>query len=73
MYTKKFWKDASERMVSSAANAVLLAVGANQVNVLDLDAMILLGFAGGGALISFLKALAAAHTGDPESASLVDL
>jgi hypothetical protein len=71
MFTKKFWRDAAERAISTAAEAVIGVIIADQVNVLTLDWQNLGGFAAGGALLSLLKALAAAKTvGSRDSASL---
>lgn len=64
MYTKEFWKDAIERSISTAAQAVLLAVGASD-NVLGLvnhplDLPLMAYAALGGFTLALLKALALA-------------
>lgn len=72
MFTRAFWKDAAERVVATAAQAALLSIGAEQLNLLEGGLLTHLGFAGGGAVLSLLKALAAGIK-DPRTASLVDL
>ena len=72
MFTATFWKDTAERVVATAAQAAILSIGADQLNVLDGGLTVHLGFAGGGAVLAFLKALAAGVK-DPRTASLVDL
>lgn len=54
---KRYYTDLVDRAVRTAAQSALLAIGADQVNVLDLDPVTLLGFAGGGALLSVLSTL----------------
>ena len=75
MFTIKFWKLATERAVKSGAQAVLLALGASdagQVNALTFDWKLGLGFAAGGALLSYLTSIVSAPiSGDPASPSLV--
>ena len=66
-----YWKDLAERVVASAAGAVLAILGAEGVNLLDLDLMQVLGVAGGAALISLLKGLAARAVGNPDSAAML--
>jgi hypothetical protein len=50
MFTKLFWRDAAERSISTAAQSAILAIGQDAA-----------GFAAGGAVLSLLKALAAAR------------
>lgn len=59
IWTKDFWKATAERVVSTAAQAGLLAIGADQFDVLQLDWSSFAGFVGGGAVLSLLKSLAA--------------
>lgn len=73
MFTRAFWKDAAERVVSSAAGGALTALGLDMVNVLEVDAKAVFGAAVGTGLVSLLKALVAKRVNDPDSASLVDL
>lgn len=65
MLTLMFWRATLERSLSTAAQAVLLAIGTDVVEALKVDAFHLnwvrLGsFAVGGALLAVLKAMAAA-------------
>lgn len=71
MLTKRFWKDAFERVISTAAQAAIGAIGATAV-VQDLDWKIVAGATGIAALLSFLKAIAATGVGNSQSASLVE-
>lgn len=73
MFSKLFWKDAIERMVSTAAQAMLLVTGLseNAIGVINQgltwELVLWAGF--GGAALSLLKALAAISTKDTNSAS----
>jgi r1t holin len=72
MWTAKFWKDLTERMIASAAGGALAVIGAGELTgdgSVSWQAM-LLG-AGVAALVSFLKGLIASQKGDATSASLV--
>lgn len=60
IFTRTFWTEASERAVKSAAQAAILVVGADQVNVLQLDWPNVVGFAAGGAVLSLLTSVASA-------------
>ncbi len=66
-----FWVESLERAVKSAAQGALLAVGADQLDVLSLDWSVLAGFAGGAALLSVLTSLASGTVGG-DSPSLLD-
>ena len=66
IWTGKFWKATTERAVSTAAQAALAGIGTDLVGVLDMDAAGILSLAGGGAILSILKSIAAtAATGSP--------
>jgi hypothetical protein len=75
MFTIMFWKRATERAVKSGAQAVLLGLGfsdAGPVNALQFDYKLGLGFAAGGALLSYLTSLVTAPlAGDPDDPSMV--
>lgn len=60
LFTKAFWADTSERVVSTAAQAVAATWGTAVVfpNAFDLDYQVLAGVAAGGALAALVKALA---------------
>jgi hypothetical protein len=59
IWTKAYWQATAERVISTAAQAGLLAIGADQFNVLELDWANFGGFVGGGAVLSLLKSLVA--------------
>lgn len=74
MFSKLFWRDASERAISTAAQAVLLAIGASDsvfgfLNQ-EVNVGLILYAAIGGFTLSILKALAALHITEGNSASL---
>ena len=65
MWTALFWKALAERTISTAAQAALLALGADALNALTVEWTDVAGFAAGGAVLAILKGLAAnAVTGD---------
>jgi len=68
---KRFWTETTERAVKSAAQGGILALGADQVDVLTLDWSVFGGFAAGAALLSLLTSLASGGFGD-DTPSLVD-
>lgn len=59
LWSAAFWRATAERVVSTAAQAGLLYIGADQFNVLDFNWRDLGGFVGGGAVLSLLKSLGA--------------
>jgi hypothetical protein len=73
MYTKLFWKDAFERAVSTAAQAVLLVTGLSEdaLGVINqgITWEMVAWAAGGGAALSLLKGLAAGSMKETNSAS----
>lgn len=71
MWTKKFWMDTAERVISTAAQAAAGAIGATAL-VQAVDWRVVGGTAATAALLSFCKALYASRRGDPTSASLVE-
>jgi len=72
MFTVEFWKRAAERAGKTAGQAFILAVGAEQMNVLTGDWPTLLGFAAGGAVLSIATSLATANIGPADDPSAVD-
>ena len=54
---KAYYTDLVDRAVKSAAQAAILALGADQLNVLDADWKTVGGFALGGAVLSALTNL----------------
>jgi hypothetical protein len=66
IWTGKFWKATTERAIATAAQSAIAALGTDLIGVLDMDAMAVLSLAGGGAILSILKSVAAtAATGSP--------
>jgi hypothetical protein len=74
MWSRQWWKESTERAVKSAAQAVVLswALGDQLLNALSIDWQAAAGFAGGGALLSYLTSLASTAFGSSSSASVVD-
>lgn len=64
-------KDATERALATAAEVLVVFLGADVVDVLSVDWKAAFGIAAGGFVTSFLKSLAARKLGNPEDASLV--
>lgn len=60
LLTKAFWADTLERTLSTAAQAVVAVVGADQVfpNAFTLDWKVLAGVAAGGAVGALVKVFA---------------
>ncbi|WP_026923285.1 holin [Glycomyces arizonensis] len=72
MFTKRFWKKATERAGKSAAQAVIGAVALDGVvNAFTLDWKLAAGVALGGALLSYLTSMATAGVGEKDSPDLV--
>lgn len=66
MFTKSFWKLATERAVKTAGQAVigaLLLSDTGPVNAFSLDYELAAGVALGGALLSYLTSLVSANVG----------
>ena len=70
MFTKKFWTDAAERIVSTFAQAFLGAMGADGLGA-HLTWRSDLAVAGLAAFASLLKCLAGLRVGQPDTASLL--
>ena len=71
MWTVKFWKDATERAIKTAAQSALLIVGGDTLDVFHADWKAIIGGAAGGAVLSVLSSLVSTLRGDNESASAV--
>jgi len=68
MWTGAFWKAATERAVKTAAQTAGLVLGADMVNVIDVDWVNVGGFAAGGLVLSYLFSLASgASNGNPSA------
>ena len=72
MWSKKFWRDAVERAVSTAAQSALLVLGGGALpgSVINANWQNVGGVAAGGAMLTLLKAIAASNVGTKGSASL---
>lgn len=72
MFTKGFWKAAFERAVKSAANALLLQIGASTIDVLNFDWERAVGFTLGAAVVSILMSIISSQVGASGGPSLTD-
>ena len=73
MFTVSFWKDALERAVKTAAQAVILGLGLGEgFNAFEVDWGLAAGFAAGGAILSVLTSVVSAPIGTKGTASLVE-
>lgn len=68
MTTRKFWADTAERVVRTAAQAAIAAIGTTAV-VQEVDWAVVGGTTLTASILAFLTALAAKGAGDPGSAS----
>lgn len=71
MFTREFWKKATERAAKTAAQSAILVFGADQVNALSADWADVGGFALGGAVLSYLFSITTAGTGPDDDPSAV--
>jgi len=72
MISTRFWREAFERAVKSAAQSVLLVIGAEQLDALSADWATLGSFALGAAVLSLLTSIASKpFGGDDGSPSVV--
>lgn len=62
MFTKRFWKDATERAISTAAQSLVAVLGVDGLNWLHVDIKGVAATAGGAAILSLLKSIVAAKT-----------
>lgn len=72
MFTRKFINETAERAIKSAAQAALLVLGADQLNVVTAAWADVAGFAAGGAVLSVLTSIVSANIGPKDSPSVVD-
>ena len=70
LFTVSFWKDATERAVKSLAQAVVLALGGDAVDVWHVDWQTVTGIGLGGAVLSLLTSLASVGIANRGTASL---
>ena len=71
MYTLKFWKDAAERAIRTAAQALLALWATDVSGVLAVDWVQAGSVAALAALMSLLMSVAATGTGSQDSASVL--
>lgn len=71
MFTSKFWKQAFERAVKSAAQSLLGLWALDGFNVLNADLGLAGGVAAGAAVLSVLTSLVSLVGGEANSPSLV--
>jgi hypothetical protein len=67
MRTVAFWREAAERAVKSAAQALLGLWPLDQFNILDADPRLAGGIAAGAAVLSVLTSLASTAIGRADS------
>ncbi len=67
-----FVADAAERAIKSGAQAALLFLGADKLNLLNVDWETAAGLSGGAVLLSVLTSLASVKLGSSGTASLTD-
>ncbi len=72
MWTWKFWRDATERAVATAAQVLVVLLGGDAIDLLTVSWPALGAAAGAAGLLSLLKSIAATHVGRKGTASLVD-
>ena len=70
IYSLSFWKDAGERAAKSAAQAAVLALGGDAINVWNVDLQTVSGLGLGGAVLSLLTSVASAGLANRGTASL---
>lgn len=71
MWTTVFWRRAAERAVKSAAQGLVLTLGAGKADVLTLDWQTALGGAAGMALLSICTSVASSAVGDDQDPAVV--
>lgn len=72
MWSREFWKAATDRALKSAAQSLLLLWGSDQVlNILDVDPLPAAGIAAGAAVLSVLTSIVSAPVGDRGTTSLL--
>lgn len=70
-YGRNFWRQAAERAVKTAAQAIGLVLVGDGVNVLTLDWRVVVGSALTGFVLSVVTSVATAPVGEPDDPSAV--
>lgn len=70
-YGRNFWRQAAERAVKTAAQAVALAIGGDVANVLHTGPGVIASAAVGGFVLSIVTSVATAPVGQPDDPSAV--
>lgn len=71
MWTRHFWRQAAERSVKSAAQALIGMWALDGFNVLNAHWDLAAGIAGGAALLSALTSIVTSNMGEPNDPSAV--
>jgi hypothetical protein len=71
MFTKLFWKEATERAAKTFAQFYVTLAATQALNVFNMDWTTLLGVSLGGALVSYATSLVSAQIGVKGTPSLV--
>lgn len=72
MFSWKFWRQVLERAAKTAGQSAILAIGADQINVLNFNWIAILGFAGGGFVLSVLTSIVSLPVGEVNSPSVLN-
>lgn len=70
MRTKRFWLDALERAVKTAAQTAAALIGTGAVGIIDVDWQNIFSVSAVAAILSVLTSVASAPAGDPGTASV---
>ena len=72
MFTWRFWREALERGIKSAAQAIVLALGGGKAfDLFQIDAKIVFGAAAGGFILSILTSIISLPMGADDSPSAI--
>ncbi len=72
MFTLPFWKDAAERAIKTAAQAILALLTTNMTGILEVDPVQTFSVAALAAVVSVLTSVVSSKVGDDDSASVVN-
>lgn len=72
MWTLRFWQQAFERAVKTAAQSAILILGADQIDIAQANLQRVAVFAAGGAVLSLLTSVASLPFGPAGTPSLVN-